>query len=59
MGLILVAVAAALALFGFVVGAVSSDGQAFPILAAIGAFPGLIGVAFLIAARGEARRGTG
>ncbi|WP_051881425.1 hypothetical protein [Parvularcula oceani] len=52
-GLILIAVAVALILFGFIVGKASDDPQVFPILTAVSLFPGAIGVALLVHARRE------
>jgi len=49
-GLILIAVACALAFFGYQIGTVDGDPEVFTIFQGIAAFPGLIGVVFLISA---------
>lgn len=50
-GLVTIAVALALVVFGLVVGRTEGDPSVFPIMAAIAGFPGLVGIALLIAAR--------
>ncbi|GGD02359.1 hypothetical protein [Aquisalinus flavus] len=57
-GLILVAVACALMFFGYQIGRADGDPEVFTIFQGIAAFPGLIGVVFLISAPFARRSGN-